>query len=196
MADVYEEMDDLLRREGIKSYKAKPVTRNYAFEEADVPREPTPYLKVKYDSGLGKLAGDRSGRTFSHIFGTNISPLERFLMKRDLMGPCWLRIRGATCADQPYSWCKVEARVDNPKNVSKVEEQKPSPPLTVLSLSMQTILNRKTHTNEVSNGGDGFDNLDLSSSLLTECSLYFSLYQLPPPRLQLPLKCSPRSVCG
>jgi DNA polymerase alpha subunit A len=152
--DVYEEVDALLRRQGISKYRAKPVNRNYAFEEPDVPREPTEYLKVKYDANLGKLQSDCSGRTFSHIFGTNISPLERFLMKRDLMGPCWLRIKGATCVQQPYSWCKVEAVVDNAKNIFKVEAQKPSPPLTVLSISMQTILNRKTHTNEVCKSGE------------------------------------------
>ena len=29
------------------------------------------------------------GKTFSHAFGSQASPLELFLLKRDLMGPCW-----------------------------------------------------------------------------------------------------------
>ena len=36
-----------------------------------------------------------TGSTFSHIFGANTGPLEHFLVKRDIMGPCWLKIENA-----------------------------------------------------------------------------------------------------
>lgn len=39
------------------------------------------------------LTGNETGRTFSHIFGTNTGPLEHFLVKRDIMGPCWLDVQ-------------------------------------------------------------------------------------------------------
>lgn len=37
-----------------------------------------------------------TGPTFSHIFGTNTTPFELLVVKRKIMGPCWLEIKGAT----------------------------------------------------------------------------------------------------
>jgi hypothetical protein len=41
------------------------------------------------------LPENLSGATFSHAFGTQTGPLEHFLVKRDIMGPCWLQIKDA-----------------------------------------------------------------------------------------------------
>lgn len=41
------------------------------------------------------LPVDLNGETFSHVFGANTSALEHFIIKRNLMGPCWLEITGA-----------------------------------------------------------------------------------------------------
>eukprot|EP00049_Salpingoeca_infusionum_P006656 m.109809 g.109809 ORF g.109809 m.109809 type:complete len:1528 (-) comp13382_c3_seq1:218-4801(-) len=147
-AQVFEEVSDVLFKHGIPKFDTKPVTRNYAFECHDVPHE-MEVLKIKYSASLPRLPNDMAGKTFSHIFGTNISPLERFLMKRDLMGPCWLKIKNAKQSMQPLSWCKLEAEIDNPKFVTKVASPPPSPPVTVLSLSLQTIINRKTNQAEI-----------------------------------------------
>lgn len=65
------------------------------------------------------------------------------------MGPCWLDIRGATPSRQALSWCKLEAVVESPKLVTKTTSPPPPPPLVVLALSMQTMLNKKTHQHEV-----------------------------------------------
>jgi DNA polymerase alpha subunit A len=48
MQDVYNDVDLLRKRTGIKAWKAKFVKRNYAFGEPDVPREETQWLKVVY----------------------------------------------------------------------------------------------------------------------------------------------------
>jgi DNA polymerase alpha subunit A len=43
------------------------------------------------------------GETFSYVFGTDTGPLEHVLLKRDIMGPCWLtfkepqRVEKAVC---------------------------------------------------------------------------------------------------
>jgi hypothetical protein len=42
------------------------------------------------------LTGEEKGKTFSRIFGATTGPLEHFLIKRDIMGPCWLDITNAT----------------------------------------------------------------------------------------------------
>eukprot|EP00047_Mylnosiga_fluctuans_P015821 m.49542 g.49542 ORF g.49542 m.49542 type:complete len:1491 (+) comp6134_c0_seq1:22-4494(+) len=147
--DVYEELTELLTAKGVSTFRCKPVTRKYAFEISDVPAE-AQYLKIKYNADLGRLQdGDFSGKTFSHVFGTNIGPLERFLMKRDLMGPCWLDIKGVKPSKQAYTWCKLECETDDPKNVTRVDDGPAAPPLVVLSISMLTILNQKTNSNEI-----------------------------------------------
>lgn len=52
------------------------------------------------------------------------------------------------------SWCKVEATVSDPKDINPFSETDPdapreTPPLTVLSLSMRTIVNHKDNIREI-----------------------------------------------
>lgn len=54
-------------------------------------------------------------------------------------------------SNQPVSWCKVEAVVMKPGLVNVAKDLSPPPPLVVMSLSMKTIQNPKTHQNEVTN---------------------------------------------
>ena len=65
------------------------------------------------------------------------------------MGPCWLEVEAPRPAAQPFTWCKFEVEVENPKLVNKMEKPGPPPQLVVMSLRMQTILNHQTHANEV-----------------------------------------------
>lgn len=54
-------------------------------------------------------------------------------------------------SNQSVSWCKVEAVAMKPGLVNVVKNLSPPPPLVVMSLSMKTTQNPKTHQNEVSN---------------------------------------------
>lgn len=47
MTDVHEEISSVCARHNITKFLAKPVTRKYAFELPDVPRE-SEYLKLHY----------------------------------------------------------------------------------------------------------------------------------------------------
>lgn len=49
---------------------------------------------------------------------------------------------------QPVSWCKVEALALNPDLIGVIKDLAP-PPLTVMSISLKTVQNPKTHHNEV-----------------------------------------------
>lgn len=49
------------------------------------------------------FTGEEKGKTFSHIFGANTGPLEHFLVKRDVMGPCWLDIADAKMSSTSVS---------------------------------------------------------------------------------------------
>lgn len=48
MKDVYSDFDQVRKKAGIKTWKAKFVKRKYAFGVADVPKEETSWLKVVY----------------------------------------------------------------------------------------------------------------------------------------------------
>lgn len=49
---------------------------------------------------------------------------------------------------QPVSWCKVEVLALRGDTISLVKDL-PPPPLTVMSISLKTVQNPKTHHNEV-----------------------------------------------
>uniref|UniRef100_F7A081 DNA polymerase n=1 Tax=Equus caballus TaxID=9796 RepID=F7A081_HORSE len=123
------------------------VEKNYAFEIPDVP-EKSEYLEVRYSAELPQLPQDLKGETFSHVFGTNTSSLELFLMNRKIKGPCWLEVKNPQLLNQPISWCKVEAMVSKPDLVNVIKDVSP-PPLVVMSFSMKTMQSAKTHQNEI-----------------------------------------------
>ena len=62
------------------------------------------------------------------------------------------------------SWCKTEVRVSSPKMVTKLTDKAPdSPPLCVMSLHLQTVLNDRDKCNEI---------VMLSALVHPEVSLY------------------------
>ncbi|KAM9037624.1 DNA polymerase alpha catalytic subunit isoform 1-T1 [Sarcophilus harrisii] len=148
MKDVYQEFDEkTATKYKIMKFKSKKVEKNYAFEIPDVP-EKSEYLEVRYSAELPQLPQDLKGETFSHVFGTNTSSLELFLMNRKIKGPCWLEIKNPQLLNQPISWCKVEAMALKPELVNVVKDIAP-PPLVIMSFSLKTMQNTKTHQNEV-----------------------------------------------
>ncbi|XP_036916585.1 DNA polymerase alpha catalytic subunit isoform X2 [Sturnira hondurensis] len=148
MKDVYNEFDEkIATKYKIMKFKSKIVEKNYAFEIPDIP-EKSEYLEVRYSSEMPQLPQDLKGETFSHVFGTNTSGLELFLMNRKIKGPCWLEVKNPQLINQPISWCKVEAVALKPDLVNVIQDIG-SPPLVVMSFSMKTVQNAKTHENEI-----------------------------------------------
>ncbi|KAL1006634.1 hypothetical protein UPYG_G00074730 [Umbra pygmaea] len=147
MMDVYQEFNDLSEKFKIMKFKSKKVQKSYAFEIADVPAE-SDYLEVRYSAEYPSLPSDLKGVTFSKVFGTNTSSLEHLLLNRKIKGPCWLDIKNPQLICQPVSWCKVEAVALRSDLVTVVKDL-PPPPLTILSISLKTVQNPKTHHNEI-----------------------------------------------
>ncbi|CAG8796981.1 8459_t:CDS:10, partial [Gigaspora margarita] len=150
MDDVFEEIESLRHKYKIPKIAAKTVSRKYAFELSDVPVQ-SDYLKVVYPFSSPSYPSDLSGKTFSRIFGAQSSATELFLIKRKIKGPCWLEIEGAQEQTAKVSWCKRELFVKDPKNVKPLKETIPlkSPPLTIMSLSLRTIMNHQKQANEI-----------------------------------------------
>lgn len=158
MAKVYAEINSLLvpsivpRQQG-QSFKCKTVTRKYAFEHGDVPRDETEYLKVVYSAkhpapSIKQCSG---GQSYENIFGYSSSALELFMLKRKLMGPCWIKVKNPRVNGESTSWCKVELSVENPKFVTKVSsaEAPPAPTLSSMCLSIKTAVNPSSHLHEI-----------------------------------------------
>ncbi|XP_069493401.1 DNA polymerase alpha catalytic subunit isoform X2 [Ambystoma mexicanum] len=148
MMNVYQEFNERIAEKfKLMKFKSKKIEKNYAFEIPDVPAN-SEYLEVRYSAELPPLPKDLKGETFSHVFGTNTSSLELFLLSRKIKGPSWLEIKTPQLSFQPVSWCKVEAVALKPDLVSVVKDL-PPPPLVVMALSMKTVQNAKTHQNEI-----------------------------------------------
>ena len=151
MDHVFPEFSQIARQKGIKKHSCKVTRRAYMynFQDAGIPKE-AQYLKVLYPAEYPAFPADLAGRSFSRVLGTSQSCLELFLLKRDLMGPCWVNIKGAEAVSTQLSWCKHELRIDGPKNLKVVKVNAPdSPPLSIMSLHMQTVKNDREHSNEI-----------------------------------------------
>ncbi|KAI0731115.1 hypothetical protein C8Q76DRAFT_644698 [Earliella scabrosa] len=151
---IYSDFDRLRKKAGIKTFKAKFVKRKYAFGEKDVPREEREWLKVVYPFTEPQLPNNASSPNFSRIFGTNTSAFELLVLKRKIMGPCWLQIKHPEIDNKGVSWCKLEATVSDPKDINPFAETDPDaprdmPPLTIVSLSMRTIVNHRENIREI-----------------------------------------------
>jgi len=142
---VYQEIQQVCRAHKITRFGCKKVERAYAFEEPGVPFN-ADYLKLVYSAEMAALPTDLEGKTFSKIFGAKTSCLERLLLKRKIMGPCWLKLDGvAAISSAPTTWCKFEVGLANKKAVSVLPAAgaPPPPPLVVASLHVQTVQNAK-----------------------------------------------------
>ncbi|EIN03911.1 DNA polymerase alpha catalytic subunit [Punctularia strigosozonata HHB-11173 SS5] len=154
MSDVYSDFDQIRQQAGIKSWRCKPVKRKYAFGEPDVPRDEAEWLKVVYPFEEPTIPSTVSSPNFSRIFGTNTTAFELLVLKRKIMGPCWLNIKHPKVEHKGISWCKVEATVSDPKDINPFAESdadapKDTPPLTITSLSLRTIVNHKENKREI-----------------------------------------------
>lgn len=148
--DLYNEFNDkIAKRYKINEHKCRPVEKLYAFEHSDIP-DSGQYLEVVYSSQYPALPPDLKGETFSRVFGAPQTSLEWFLLEQKIKGPGWLDIRTAIPSSPPMSWCKLEASVTDPASVSVSPCNDETPPLTILSIKLGTVINSKTQQNEVS----------------------------------------------
>ncbi|PNS17184.1 hypothetical protein CAC42_7238 [Sphaceloma murrayae] len=151
MGDVYSEVDALMSKQKVSMHKIKPCSRKYAFELPGIPKE-ADYLKLFYPYDKMPLPSDLQGETFSHVFGTNTALFEQFVLWKNIMGPCWLKIEGGNFnAVNNASWCKLELQVDQPKLVTTLgdSDNLEAPPLNLMSIAIRTIMNEKTNQQEL-----------------------------------------------
>ncbi|OCK86282.1 hypothetical protein K432DRAFT_421166 [Lepidopterella palustris CBS 459.81] len=151
MSDVYDEVDGLMTKLRVEMHKIKPCSRKYAFELPDIPKE-ADYLKLLYPYDKSALPADLKGETFSHVFGANTGLFEQFVLWKNVMGPCWLKIEGADFQGvNNASWCKLELQVKKPNLITTLgnSDNLEAPPLTLMSISLRTTFNAKDNKQEI-----------------------------------------------
>ena len=92
------------------------------------------------------------GETFSHAFGTNTALFEQFVLWKQIMGPCWLKIEASEFAPlNNASWCKFEIQVASPKAIAapKESDNMDAPPMTFMSIALRMALNVKENKQEI-----------------------------------------------
>ena len=162
--DVYNEVRAIMADYRVKAYKVKRVQRHYCFDR-DLPAsqqaaasllspsdgvpESTHYLKLVYPFSDRALPRDIKGRTFSRVFGTRTSALELVMLKRQLMGPAWLRIDGVQSAQSALSWCRFEYRIDSSKQLQLLVDAPEAPLMSLMALSLQSVRSDKTGRDEL-----------------------------------------------
>ena len=161
---VHEELKGILQPKCIPkvagaTWAGKVVEREYAFDDPEVPRAKTSYMKVVYDSKYPSPDEDICFKGREHvakILNGKASTLETFLLKRKLMGPCWLRIEKPKPSERNVSWCAVELQVPSPKQVTRLVScvapgtpPRPAPPVVAVTLKLKTVVNPKTAKNEI-----------------------------------------------
>jgi DNA polymerase Pol2 len=161
---VHEELKGILQPKCIPkvagaTWAGKVVEREYAFDDPEVPRAKTSYMKVVYDAKYPAPDEDICFKGREHvakILNGKASTLETFLLKRKLMGPCWLRIQKPNPSERNVSWCAVELQVTSPKQVNRLDScvapgtpPRPAPPVVAVTLKLKTVVNPKTAKNEI-----------------------------------------------
>ncbi|OTF75927.1 DNA polymerase alpha catalytic subunit-like protein, partial [Euroglyphus maynei] len=152
--DVREEFEQQIAPQlKLRQFRSRKVIKRYAFELDQIPDE-AEYLEVLYPATYSSLpAKYMQGNTYRHVFGTQASILENFILDKNLMGPGWLMIKNPEIADQPVSWCKLELAILEPKEqISVLEttsELPPTPNFTLLSLCFKTFVHVENKTTEI-----------------------------------------------
>lgn len=149
--DVYQEFNKWATKQNITQFAAKFVTKLYAFDRAETPRE-SEYVEVRYPATSPAMDANYEGPAIEHVFGTSVNALELFLIEANIKGPCWLEVKKPLPSGNPISWCKSQINCLNFEDISVLKDMKqklPIPPMSMVTLNVRMALNQKRQQNEV-----------------------------------------------
>ncbi|XP_059612246.1 DNA polymerase alpha catalytic subunit [Phlebotomus argentipes] len=152
LAHVMKEFQEVLQELKIESFQTKSVSKNFAFNVRGVQiPESSECVEIRYSGHLSTPVNKfKRFLSIAHVFGTNTTPLETFLLDSKIKGPCWLTVKHFQLRERPLTWSRVEMVVANSKSVSVAPENNQNPPpLTLLTLNVRSSLNTKNMKNEI-----------------------------------------------
>ncbi|EAR93502.3 DNA polymerase II (macronuclear) [Tetrahymena thermophila SB210] len=115
------------------------VDKNYAFE-LPIPRGKSRWYQVVMSYEYEVISPDTKGQYFSYCVGSTYSALETFLITKKITGPSWVRFQNVKDTTSCITNRKLEFRVDytNQSNIQVLQKQLPTPPLSVVCISLKT----------------------------------------------------------
>eukprot|EP01084_Bolivina_argentea_P056160 102822_1 len=124
LMEVYQELDNKRSILGINKFAVIGEVKKYCFRERKdgVPSK-AKYLKVCYSFDNPSFTGH--GETYSKIFGARNTALEIFMLEKQIMGPCWLRLPFKK-PNRIVTWCKQELMNENIDNIGVLSSNYPS----------------------------------------------------------------------
>lgn len=150
--DVQKEFTSIIApRYKLKNFECRKVEKKYAFSsDSSIPLI-ADYVQVDYAADQQSLPSNIEGQTFSHIFNTSQTPMEKMILDLKLRGPCWMKLVDPKVVTSQLTWTAVEYLIDDPKNFTIDQESTNSNPpyFCTLSLSLRTYSNPITHQNEI-----------------------------------------------
>lgn len=143
--DLRAEISEMFRTKfpKIKTFRVRVVEKSYAFE-LPINKGNGKFLEVRYSAKYPALPAQmKAGEHYQHIFGTNQSVQESFILQKKLMGPGWMTINNPTQSHQRLTWCDFELVVDNHKDITVTidDKNRPAPTLKVMSFALKTHKN-------------------------------------------------------
>ncbi|WKX92015.1 hypothetical protein Q1695_010220 [Nippostrongylus brasiliensis] len=148
--DVLEEIKNVIKRHcGTSSFKCRQAKKKFMNDGTITGEHSTDEVKVievQYESNHPKLPTDLSGETFSAVFNTTATAMERLLVEKSMMGPGWVDISNYVEVTAKLSYCDYEFTVDmeRMKNITyQTSTNQPPPPVRMLALNLLTTLNEK-----------------------------------------------------
>ena len=151
MLDVYKEFNDVIAPKfKISKFQSKPTSKKFAWnvKNLQVPCQGE-YLEVRYSSEFSAVPFNLEGKTFSRIFGTTQTAQEHLILQSKLKGPSWIVAKNCITPRQQNTWATYEVAIEKMSDLDLWKEELVPPPLSCVSLSIKTILNPKTNTNEI-----------------------------------------------
>ncbi|KAJ1366357.1 hypothetical protein KIN20_026997 [Parelaphostrongylus tenuis] len=139
----------LKRHCGTASFKCRQAKKRFICDgtiSGEELGEEINVLEVQYESSYPELSCDLSGETFSAVFNTTTTSLERLLVEKAIMGPGWIDITNYVDVTSRQSYCDYEFSVDMERmrnihyNTSVAQSM---PPVRMLVLNVLTTLNEK-----------------------------------------------------
>ncbi|KAI8870371.1 hypothetical protein GQ42DRAFT_162767 [Ramicandelaber brevisporus] len=142
----------------------KSETKKYAFELPGIPPEADYiHVQIPYTSNNRIKGGNAynacvemasTAQKFAHVFGGGMTPVEKLILDKRLMGPGWIKITQPSIPKSRFSWCKYDVIAENPRLVKSLEQDnpnlaaaRPAPALNIVSLSLRTVLSTSKNNN-------------------------------------------------
>ncbi|CAI2349198.1 unnamed protein product [Caenorhabditis sp. 36 PRJEB53466] len=151
--DLHKEIGQIMKSKfGTNEFRCKMSEKELIRDEAfgSMGGQKVQMMEVLYPAEKGKLPADMNGNTFSHVFNTSVTPLERLLIEKKFMGPGWIDLFNYSDPKAKTTNCKYEFEVDmeRMKNIAYLEDadiddKSVNPTIRLLALNVVTTLNEK-----------------------------------------------------